>query len=249
MVSVASVQRFAVAARVRAATADGTLPALLYLVACQGGAVVSGEPSRMVVSASYGPGPLPGLAGTSDPTVPWQTVLSRPHASGVSSGIWRGAPGWAAICPPPIRARADCPSRGSTRQTRIPSFAWTHPVCLPPADSPLRWAAHTTTGSPGVQRAGQATGISSARAHAHGSTTTDASAWRARWTSSHGALDRAHICGSWRWRKMTFGSALNGLRNTAYPQEPCRSHPLRVIRHWKAGSRPGSPEFIEHIVW
>ena len=157
MVSVASVQRFAVAARIWAATADGSLPALLRLVACLGGAMVSGEPSRMVVSASYGPGPLPGLAGTSDPTVPGQAVLSRTHAPDIPPPVSSSADRQAGDTGPgnPPRGSSSIQARISTgRKSRFP------PTCAPSACATFRATAHsaptpnlssgsTTTVSPG----------------------------------------------------------------------------------------------------
>jgi hypothetical protein len=151
-------------------------------------------------SASYGPGPLPDLAGAGDSPVPGQTcsrqtVLSRIHASGVSSGISLAA------ARPSLYAWKRDPSGGSAHdQTWIPSFAaGARPVSTSPTGSPLRRAAHTPAGSPGVQRAGQATGISSGQTYVPSSTSTNASARR---TTSHGAPDHADLRRSWPGRKM-----------------------------------------------
>ena len=151
--------------------------------------MVSSEPSRLVVPAPRGPGSLPGLAGAGDPTVPWQAcsrqaLLSRPHAPGVPSGIQGGAT-WAATGPPSSCARPDHPSRGSSHPARIPSSAGSSAVCRTPDHAHI-WASACASGrSACVQRAGQASGISSVRAYAHRSAASDASAeWR--WITAAG---------------------------------------------------------------
>jgi hypothetical protein len=175
--------------------------------------VVSGQSSRLVVSASHGFGPLQGLAGAGDSPVPGQTcsrqtVLPRTHASSVSAGI-----SWTAARPSLCTGQGDPPS-GSTR---IPPFAgcnpfaWACSICWPPRDSPLCRAAHTTSGSPGVYGASQTTRISSGQTYAPSSTSTNASDGWTRRTSSHGAPDHADICGSWPWRKMMLGHELKRL--------------------------------------
>ena len=157
LVSITFDQRPATAARIWAAAADLSLPTLFLLVEIQSGAMVSGEPSPLVVSASSGHGALPDMAISRDSFVPGQAVLSRTYAPDI---------------PPSVSSSADCragdtgpdnPPRGSSSiQARISTGRKScfPPTCAPSACATFRATAHsaptpnlssgsTTTVSPG----------------------------------------------------------------------------------------------------
>ncbi|WP_215866136.1 hypothetical protein, partial [Acidithiobacillus thiooxidans] len=70
LVSITGNQLLATPARIWAATTDLSLPTLFLLVAIQSGALVSGAPSPLVVSAPCGHGALPDMAVPRDPFIP-----------------------------------------------------------------------------------------------------------------------------------------------------------------------------------
>lgn len=136
LVSIALSQLFAAAAGVRTTATDLSLPTLFLLVAIQSGALVSGKPSTLVVSASCGHGALPDMAISRDSLVPWQAVLSWTHAPNLPPPV---------SSPPVCRAnntRQSDPHCGSS-SIQAGSTSRVPPTCAPLASTPFRPTANS----------------------------------------------------------------------------------------------------------